>query len=231
MKPTILIILGMHRSGTSCLAKCLSEMGVNFHLPAIKDGYWEKHLEYYQVNQLNDQILVNWKKPNLDRNKVLMLYNKLCVKRFIKNVFTSEGFIGLKDPRLCLTFDYWMKNFRSFDIKLVGIFRRPEEVGKSLEIRDDYGKTTFENGVELWKVYNERLLQIHHKYDFPLLDFNLAKFEFGKSLEKTCCKLKIKYSEEKFLKIFHEKARHHFSENISEECRFIYSELLKKRTI
>jgi len=228
MKNTeVLIILGMHRSGTSCLAKCLMGMGVNFTLPKIMDGYWEKHVEYYHVNQLNDRIIKNWKNPVLKRNKFISILLKQKVKLFIKNNLYQDDLIGLKDPRLCITFDYWFKN--SSTIKILGIFRRPEEVGKSLEIRDEYGKTSFENGVNLWRIYNEQLLKVHDKHPFPILDFNLSKIEFGKSLERACFGLGIKYSDRIFSEIFRDKERHHYSENISKKCKNVYSELQKRK--
>ncbi len=226
MNSEVLIVLGMHRSGTSCIAKCLSKMNVDFYLPKINDGFWEKHIEYYQVNQLNDRILKNWKNPVLRRNLIIRKFYEFMVWRFVASNFNEPVMKGLKDPRLCLTYDYWEKHFKT--IKIIGIFRRPEEVAKSLEIRDDYGKTSLSNGLKLWRMYNETLLKIHNKKSFPLLNFNLNKEQFGKSLKKACEVLNIEFSLEAFNETFYDKNKHHYFETVPETCLEVYSELLTR---
>ena len=220
----VLIILGMHRSGTSALARCLQEMGVSFIIPSIHDGYWDKHIEYYQINQLNDEILKSWKAPILDRHFLFTKFMEYKVRKFVDTNIPKDKLVGIKDPRMLLTFDYWAPNITKF--KIIGIFRRPEEIASSLAIRDVYGKASFDQGLELWKTYNEGLLSIHNKHKFPILNFNESKENFGKHLESICCELDLPFSQEIFDSIFTETKKHHNSENIPEKYLSIYNSLL-----
>jgi hypothetical protein len=61
-------ILGMHRSGTSCLAKRLSNMGLILVLDQLGPTPYSNHLEYGQINKFNDRILGSWKDPILKRS-------------------------------------------------------------------------------------------------------------------------------------------------------------------
>lgn len=219
----VLLILGMHRSGTSALARCLRGMGISFDLPNIKDGFWEKHIEYYEINRLNDQILKSWKYPVLNRNPATKFYYKNKVAKFIKGNIPTDKLVCIKDPRLLLTYDYWAPNMDS--VKIIGIFRRPEEVATSLSIRDAYGKASFSQGLDLWKTYNERFLSIHDKHQFPLLDFNDSKASFGKRLELACNKLDIPFQYEVFDEIFTDRQKHHYSENIPPQHLKVYNDL------
>ena len=222
----ILFILGMHRSGTSCLARCLKEMGTNFFIPKCEDGYFPKHIEYFQINQLNDAILTSWKNPIVKKNFLFVKYHEWKVGRFLqKNIF-SDTIVGIKDPRILLCFNYWAEHIQQF--KIISIFRRPEEVALSLEVRDEYGKTSFQKALQLWSLYNEQLVILHDRYQFPLLDFNLNKNDFGLCLSRACTELQIPFKVDVFNDIFLEKKRHHSSDNIPKDCRSIYKSLKKR---
>ncbi|WP_395338663.1 sulfotransferase [Ningiella sp. W23] len=220
----VLFILGMHRSGTSALARCLREMGVSFSLPSIEDGFWEKHIEYYGVNQLNEKIMGSWKDPVMPSNFFKKHLMHFKARRFINNTVPRDKLVGIKDPRMLLTIDYWTPYVDNFNI--IGIFRRPEEIASSLSIRDEYGKASFEQGLNLWKEYNEGLLAIHEQHGFPILDYNQAKAEFGQNLGKVCEQLDLPFDAAVFDEVFTEKQRHHHSENIPDEHLEVYEKLM-----
>jgi len=223
-KLDVLFVLGMHRSGTSFLARCLMEMGLSFDLPTIQEGYWEKHVEYYDVNRLNDKILTSWKEPLLDQGFVRSQLLNYEVKQFVRKNIPCSQLVGVKDPRFLLTFDYWKKHVDNF--KIIGIFRRPEEVAKSLSIRDEYGKASFSQGLDLWKKYNNSLLELHNKYQFPLINFNDDKNSICHNIENAFSKLDLNFSKIIFKNIFNEKKKNQFSENIPREYSELYDSLV-----
>lgn len=157
-------ITGMHRSGTSMVARLLNLCGLYLgeegHLmpanPENPEGYWE-HVQF--VN-LNDDLLSflggGWDFPPatpqgwLDDPKLAPLMEKatkLC------NEFRNREPWGWKDPRNSLTIDFWKAVFP--DIKVVICVRNPREVAKSLHKR---GVSSNAFGFHLWKTYNETLL-------------------------------------------------------------------------
>ena len=114
-------ILGMHRSGTSAVARCLMESGLSFTLDGLEDGYWDKHVEYYQVNQLNEKIVGSWKSPRLPLPSLRTTFYKYRIHSFIKQHVPQDKWVAIKDPRLLLTYDLWSPYFD--EKKIIGIIR------------------------------------------------------------------------------------------------------------
>jgi hypothetical protein len=142
-----IIILGMHRSGTSMVSELLDELGlfVGKHLQ-------DDHESTFFLD-LNDQIMhrvsATWDypKPLLPflaseeavRMTALALEADLSTRR-IKG-FLSKGSLetfdkpwGWKDPRTVFTLPLWLKLFP--DAKLVYIVRNGIDVAKSLMVRE-----------------------------------------------------------------------------------------------
>ena len=63
--------------------------------------------------------------------------------------------------------DLWLEALP--DMKFIGTFRHPYRVALSLNNRDD---TPIETGMELWRQYNERLIELHGKAAFDIVDFD-----------------------------------------------------------
>lgn len=157
----LVIILGMHRSGTSLITNILAEagyfLGESDDLMAgdtwNRDGYFERH----SVVQTNDIILSmcggNWKEPPDHR-----LIEALEVDSWINTIlkpYENKSYSVLKDPRLCLTFPVWKRVF-SGNVRVIYITRNFEAVAKSLLKRD---KFSHDQSRQLWQTYNERALK------------------------------------------------------------------------
>jgi hypothetical protein len=213
----------MHRSGTSAVARCLMESGLSFTLDGLEDGYWDKHVEYYQVNQLNEKIVGSWKSPRLPQPSLRSKFYKYKVHSFIRQHVPQDKWIGIKDPRMLLTYDLWAPYFD--EKKIIGIIRRPEEVAQSLSIRDDYARADFEAGLELWRIHNQELLNLRDSLEFPILNFNLSKQDFGMQLQAACSRLEIPYSADAFDRTFTDDKKHHEALDIPTECRDVYDRL------
>ncbi len=141
------IILGMHRSGTSMISELLDELGL-FVGQQLQDDH-----ESTFFLDLNDQIMNrvsaawDWPKPVLDflacEQAVRMTAEALSadlssrrIKGFMKR-FSLETFDkpwGWKDPRTVFTLPLWLKLFP--DAKLIYIVRNGIDVAKSLLVRE-----------------------------------------------------------------------------------------------
>lgn len=161
----------MHRSGTSCLAGCLQEAGLEMGevieaAPHNRKG----NREHRMVRGLNDEVLAHsggsWRRPPArlqwhgghreQRDGLLRRHSHL--KQW-----------GFKDPRTTLTLPFWREG--SPDIRLVGTFRHPMSVARSLARRDGIW---ISEAVELWTMYNRRMLEYHRELPFPIVSFDLA---------------------------------------------------------
>jgi hypothetical protein len=157
------IVLGMHRSGTSALAGALSMLGINpgEHLmPAHADtnpkGFWE-HNEIVKVhNLLFEKLGSNWADisalPNRwwKRPEVLSLKSKL--RDIVQHEFAESSLWLLKDPRLCRFLPMWLDILNELGVQpyFVICLRNPSEVVASLNKRDGMIK---EEAYLLWLKY------------------------------------------------------------------------------
>ena len=168
--PTRLIaVLGMHRSGTSYLAGSLQEAGL-----ILGDCHtWNKHNEKgNRENQkfvdLHDAILEAnvgaWDAPP---SKVVWSNEHIATGRALLAEHAGEPNFGFKDPRTLLVLDGWKDIYPS--IELIGIYRHPNAVAKSLEKRSSKSR---EESLNLWYSYNKALFQQYKKNNFSILNFD-----------------------------------------------------------
>ena len=119
----IIVVLGMHRSGTSLISGLLAQVGVHFGKEAEfiqaneenPKGFWERR----DVRKLNDMLLHSM---NCDWSEISSLSGRTPpgdvltefeteAERIIRHLQegAGSGVIGLKEPRLCLLMPYWRK--------------------------------------------------------------------------------------------------------------------------
>lgn len=167
---SITSILGMHRSGTSCLTGCLQEKGL--HLGVVNDCAPHNHKgnkEFQPVVRINRELLefndASWDDPPRELewdDELRDMRDKVLRKIRFQNI---QGF---KDPRMLLTLPFWMEAVPDF--KFVGTFRHPSAVARSLERRANLPPAT--PSTELWVHYNQLLLEAVDRYKFPIICFD-----------------------------------------------------------
>jgi hypothetical protein len=142
------LILGMHRSGTSAVAGVISFLGAAAPVrmvpstPENPSGYWEPAA----VVAANDRILgeagSTWydclgfdsEALDVEARRNALTYMMLS----ILTEFGNERLLLLKDPRICLLLDLWLPALQTMAISPVVllVLRHPNEVIASLEKRD-----------------------------------------------------------------------------------------------
>lgn len=154
-----LIVLGMHRSGTSVLARILNLMGIYLGPegmstganPENPKGFWERR----DIRQLNDAVLhsvgCDWDRVStLDLGTVpaeMQAAFDHVARRILLEMDAHRPWF-IKEPRLCLLLPMWR---RHMEVPLVvNIHRDPVEVAASLHRRNGI---PIEAGLELWEYY------------------------------------------------------------------------------
>jgi hypothetical protein len=176
----IVCILGMHRSGTSCLTGSLQEYGLSLGEHHTWNPYNLKgNRENQDVVDFHDQLLADnngsWDQPP---KKVLWQDKHFEQARKILQDHASEDYWGFKDPRCALAYEGWLSLCP--DIKILGIFRNPAAVARSLDNRGGHSPT---NAFTLWKTYNKRLLKLYKQRPFPLLNFDWEASTFTRQVD------------------------------------------------
>jgi len=181
MKP-FLIITGMHRSGTSFLIRALNLSGVYLgELESLTSNQWKAkkdnpkgHWENKKFLELTEKTISFSKGSWHEIPEKISINNEIAeeLKRQIKNLMQHPSLAsGFKDPRILLCLDSWL-NYLPKNFVLVGIFRNPLKVAESLKKRDNF---SYEKSINLWKIYNKKLLGYLEKHDGFLLDFDWPK--------------------------------------------------------
>ncbi len=146
-----LIVLGMHRSGTSAVAGALSILGVELGEPLMPPrdgentrGYFE-HLEIYDFHQrLLEALGVSWddlRSPRLDPDGD-PLFSELRAELtgLLRRHFAGAPLWAAKDPRACRFVPLWgaaLDELGCTPRYLIAI-RHPDEVAASLGRRDRF---------------------------------------------------------------------------------------------
>jgi len=149
------VILGCHRSASSLVAKALHEAGVHMGdellsgLPDNPEGHFEdmdflkKNVELLGGNIWND---VDRELTDADTSALIAA----------KNVHPLWGW---KDPRTVLTIEKYYAHLD--DPIIIGLFRKPELVAKSMARRGDISE---QDALALAKAYNRKIIDFLSKH-------------------------------------------------------------------
>jgi hypothetical protein len=204
----LVLILGMHRSGTSFLTKSLHEAGCHLGADLLADtmrdnleGHWESR----QAVEINDHLLQlaggAWNSiperlrsdPETDER----------MAAFVRTL-QAHRVAGWKDPRTTITFPLWKPHLP--DYRVVAALRHPMSVARSLHVRNGMA---IEDGLRLWTVYNERLLgHIAGESDVLWFDFDAPPEQVAASVRRICAALGLTCSE-RVESLFNPYLRHH----------------------
>lgn len=191
------IIIGMHRSGTSMLSRILARAGIYMGFDLTPD-----HESWY-FQRINDAWLGNeklsWDNPGVPQNANL---NEFGLKSFLRNYaritkqplkpfsFLSAESWGWKDPRNTFTLLQWMKIFPN--AKVVHIYRNGMDVAISLFRRNlnfDYSSKwhsiRLENkleGLNLWEGYVAQAFSYDHVFPGQVMHICFEKLIGGDEL-------------------------------------------------
>lgn len=169
-KSRAILVLGMHRSGTSVYTKILNVLGIWLGnpenlLPAASDnpeGYWE-HAKAVEIHESIFKILgrtwdctlpmpENWQ----DLSEIKAKKSEL--KELICNELAIEPIWAVKDPRLCLLYPLWEEILNELDIEFSYLipYRHPIDVSKSLGKRNRMSEWQAQR---LWGLYTISAIQ------------------------------------------------------------------------
>jgi hypothetical protein len=184
------IVLGMHRSGTSCLTGSLQARGLYLGDVQQANPHNRKgNRESLRIMHLNDAVLAHsqgaWDRPP---DAVAWTDEHAAERDAIIAEFeqAAPAAWGFKDPRTVLTLPFWREGLPQ--ARLVGSFRHPADVARSLHARSRF---PVERAFELWLAYNQVLLREHAREPFPLISFDLDAAAYRQELERLAASLAL----------------------------------------
>lgn len=167
-----LIILGMHRSGTTMISQILERLGIFL---GSKKEINNEAIFFIKINDwIMRQFNASWDQPDnmnfIDEKRIKTISN--AIRRPLKDIRSIE-FLGLKkyliyrdikrldipwgwkDPRTTFTIDIWLEIFPG--AKILHIYRNPIDVAESLRKREIELDKTFK--MDLTKKLKEYLIK------------------------------------------------------------------------
>lgn len=201
-KSTCLLVVGMHRSGTSALTRVLSLLGAdlpqtlmqgtNANKASNATGHWESEAAARMGDAILDSAGTDWSDPE----PVAASWYRSARYRdmrdravaLLQEEYGSSPLFVFKDPRVCRLLPFWLNVLERFGAtpKIVSILRSPLEVAASLQVRNGFELST---GQLLWLRYvldgeydSRGMRRVFTTYDQILKDAGKVAEQIGSSL-------------------------------------------------
>lgn len=183
MKKCILV-LGMHRSGTSLFTGLLNDNGIPVGKQLLEPleenprGFFELKDIYYLNEELLKSLNTAW--DNVKEIDVFALEKHLLdsfkekLKIILNANFADEDFFVLKDPRISILFDFYFSVFKNLEIEVVPILVRRDiwEIVKSINKRNSLSLIY---SYALTKFYLNSTIKYLNKYKLKYLTIDYSE--------------------------------------------------------
>ena len=157
-----LLVVGMHRSGTSAVTGALGQLG--FGVPVLHDRFeasednpdhWESRAMGLHDDWLLRRLGGTWDgppdpEPGWESSAELPSAEQGDPAAAASYAFPDSGPVVWKDPRVCLLLPHWLAHLPK-PVAAVFVWRAPLSVARSLRVRDGMALA---DGVALWERYN-----------------------------------------------------------------------------
>lgn len=195
----IVVVLGMHRSGTSALTHGLSCLGIDLGdnlLEPAKNNNPKGFFEDADINSLNVEILeylgLNWDSTtpitieDLTKPEINQFLTKAIL--LIQEKLSGKLIFGLKEPRIARLFPFWQRVFAYFKLPIDYVFacRNPLSIADSLNKRDNI---PLEKSYDLWLQYvipcfiqAQQLIKVVVDYDLLMKNPRRELMRIGRQL-------------------------------------------------
>lgn len=176
MKRPPVAVIGMHRSGTSCLAGCLEDLGLNLgdvitEAPHNKKG----NRENPRLWPVHDAVLARvggaWDNPPSEP-VVWTAGERAALKAVLAEYDDLPEPWGFKDPRATVLLDGWFEVLP--ELQLIASIRHPLAVAGSLAVRNGYEVA---RSLDMWAGYNRALLRWRELTPFAVIDYDALDYE------------------------------------------------------
>jgi GT2 family glycosyltransferase len=151
MDESLYVVLGMHRGGTSAVARAISALGVNLGnnlmpgVPGVNElGFWEDR----DIVDLNDRVLsafsASWHSVKIlgEHHADPVLLDDLSAegRSLLQDRIGRFSPYGFKDPRTARILSFWRPLFQALNLqpRYVIVLRNPVSVAHSLRSRDNF---------------------------------------------------------------------------------------------
>ncbi len=150
IRPRLIVVLGMHRSGTSAITRALKVLGVDLGDTLLlsqsdnEKGFWEDRDIYFFNEELLTTLNSTWHHLTpIGQDDLEILHNAGYYSKafeLLRDKMQKTLIFGIKDPRIAKLLPFWKQVFThcEFDVDYVIAIRNPLSVAESLAKRNGF---------------------------------------------------------------------------------------------
>ena len=185
-KRQAILVLGMHRSGTSALGGVLSALGVAGPNTQTSPNEWNPrgYFESHRIFTAHDELLASigscwddWRQLDPQWLQAKAGWQREAIKALLLDEFRNEPLIFIKDPRICRFVPFVRSILAELNFRAVAVIpiRNPVEVAYSLKRRD---KIAMPKSILMWlrhvldaEFYSRQMSRCFLSYEKLLIDW------------------------------------------------------------
>lgn len=206
----LVIILGMHRSGTSVVTQICQHMGAYLgeenELMAATNDNQDGYFENTEISNINDDILhacerewYSLRTVELEKDRLPVIHAKDELKNKIKRLFEKNNVVAVKDPRIAVLLPIWEEVLKELGVitEYIWVLRNPLEVCESLRRRNGFCR---KHSLLLWIHYNLSIVKFLENKDYLLINYNNIRSDF-KALKPLSDFFCVEYDDDLYEKV------------------------------
>ncbi len=175
----VIVVLGMHKSGTTLVSEILHKSGINMVEQFDEEqGYYKGNkMERASTLDLNHEMLNSRGVSSLDIpvTPEALDPSPAQIKRMeeiIDDCNIRYKFWGFKDPRTCITYNIWKKLLPPH--RLIVVYRHPAKILAHYNKRSTFMDriSRYFRAMEKWKANNQLLLAHISQSEYPQIIIN-----------------------------------------------------------
>lgn len=160
----VVLIVGMHRSGSSAVTRMLSLCGGALPIQTLPPNRWNPtgYWEPVRAMEIDEMFLracgSTWHdpRPHVQTNPpdaATRADFQTLIKELLRDGFEPTGPLLMKEPRATVLLPYWISAATELGhpVKLIHVFRHPADVASSLAERDGMD---LDHCLAIWLAYN-----------------------------------------------------------------------------
>lgn len=163
-----ILVIGNHRTGSSCVAGLLHKTGISMgkDMLGAHPSNPLGHFEDKEFLLLNESLVAPWDKPVILEGGEIVV-PRIRYERLIAERDSHSEIWGIKDPRMCITAQYFMDLL--YDPVIINTRRNSDSIVGSLMRRDGWSR---EEAIQIHRIYNNEegfALKIAQEMEVPIL--------------------------------------------------------------
>lgn len=204
-------IVGMHRSGTSCITSLLAANGLHLGDNLLgpnsinPDGFWESKTAI----RINELALKSFRYDDANPAGAVPHFSRSLLRRAERFLLelSCKPVVGWKDPRTILTWPAWHELLYKNRYVVVACLRHPRSVTKSFMACD--ATITYENALDCWRKFNAMIASIVADVVFINFDAPLEP-----QIQYACGRIGLEFNSDS-MSMYKSKLVHNHEQNLS----------------